>query len=548
MPMIPAPAIDELRAGTPFPFSARVALTWTDAAIEPVARAFLRELHALAGISMDRASEFDAPRIELALTSDAGDADGLGQVPRPFGVSPLGDSGSDERHSIVIDSTVIAVTARSPEGIFRALTTLRQLIEEQLDDAGEAALAPRRIVDGPRIAWRGLSFDVVRTFFGPAEVRSVIDVLALYKLNVLHLHLTDNQGWRIEIASWPKLATVGGAGAVGDRPGGFFTQREYVDLVAYARARFVTIVPEIDVPGHTSAIFAAYPDLNTTEPELRSSRPDIVSDYLDPRGPRTFEFLADVLGEIAALTPTPYLHIGGDEPYGMPPELYREFVERATTIVRGLGKRVAGWQEIARSDLEPGDLIQYWIEPHEPETSPTPDGDADAASDTSPSSISDDIRATMEETFAQAGGDLGLARAQGAQIILSPSSIAYFDTPYAEPSAEHGQESARSRLGLRQYQPVSVERSFDWDPATIVPGLDLAEQLAGVEAAIWCETVQDLADLQFLLLPRIPGFAERAWSSPRSSWPEYVQRLAAHAPIWRRAGWNYFRSSLVDWR
>ena len=212
------------------------------------------------------------------------------------------------------------VWAATPEGVFRGLTSLRQLIAAGVSD-GVATLLVIEVVDGPRHAWRGLSFDVVRTFHGPETVRRVIDLLAVHKLNVLHVHLTDDQGWRIEVPSRPALTEVGSTGAIGDRPGGFYTVAEMAELVKYAADRFITIVPEIDMPGHTGAIFRSYPELAPTKGFSGDIAPGLAVGTLDPGRPETWEFVGDVLDDIIPQFPnTAYIHVGGDEAFGMPVE------------------------------------------------------------------------------------------------------------------------------------------------------------------------------------------------------------------------------------
>ena len=190
--------------------------------------------------------------------------------------------------------------------------------------------------------------DVARHFFAVEDVLRVIDHLARYKLNHLHLHLTDDQGWRIAVDSWPRLTTVGGATEVGGGPGGHYTKADYRRIVAYAAARHITVVPEIDLPGHTNAALVAYPEL---APDKIAPPPytgtEVGFSYVDPADERTYDFVADVLGEVAALTPGPWLHIGGDEAFKVHGRGYTGFVERVQRIVADLGKTVVGWHQLA---------------------------------------------------------------------------------------------------------------------------------------------------------------------------------------------------------
>jgi hexosaminidase len=354
-----------------------------------------------------------------------------------------------------------------------------------------------RIEDRPRFAWRGFMLDTARHFFPPADVRRLIALAARYKLNRFHLGLANDQGWRLEIRSWPRLAEIGGSTQVGGGPGGFYTQEEYAGLAAYAAERFVTLVPEIDAPGHTHAALASYPELNCSAiaPPLYTGI-EVGFSSLCIHKELTYRFLADVLGELAALTPGPYLHIGGDEAHATPAEDYAYFIERIQDIVRSCGKQMAGWEEIARSRLLPGTLVQQWKT-----------------------------------------ADLQAALSQGARIIASPANRAYLDMKYCP----------ESRLGLEWAGLVEVPDAYQWDPLSEYPTL-AENDLAGVEGALWSETIACLEDAEYLAFPRLPGLAEIAWS-PRGgrSWEEYRLRLAAHAPRLEALGIHYYPSPHVPW-
>lgn len=205
--------------------------------------------------------------------------------------------------------------------------------------------------------------DVSRHFFPVQTVKRCLDLMAYYKMNHLHLHLTDDQGWRIAINAWPNLAAYGGRTEVGGGPGGYYTQAEYADLVAYTQSRYITLVPEIDLPGHTNAALASYAQLNCDEaaPSLYTGT-EVGFSSLCIDKDLTYTFVDDVIGELAALTPGPYLHIGGDEASATPKADYIRFIERAQAIVQAHGKFVVGWDEIAQADLLPTSAIQIWHE------------------------------------------------------------------------------------------------------------------------------------------------------------------------------------------
>jgi hexosaminidase len=338
--------------------------------------------------------------------------------------------------------------------------------------------------------------DVARHFFGPADVKRYIDLIALYKMNRLHLHLTDDQGWRIQIKSWPKLTAVGGSTQVKGGPGGFYTKKEYADIVAYARDRFITVVPEIEMPSHCNAALASYPALNCDgkAPALYTGIDVGFSNFCFDKA-ITYKFLDDVIRELAAMTPGPWLHVGGDEVKKMTPEQYGTFMERAQRIVVKHGKIPIAWDEIVHAPLRPGTVVQYW----RPDASMVPPA--------------------------------------GTSLILSPANRLYLDMKY----------NASTVLGLDWAGKVDVEVPYAWDPAT---HLSVAEsQILGVEAPIWSETPASIRDLEFLLFPRLPAVAEVAWTAQSArSWDDFRVRLGAQGPRWSALGINAFWSPKIDWK
>lgn len=420
----------------------------------------------------------------------------------------------DEGYTLDITADTIRVVARTPAGVFFGVATLRQLLPWGIEAEQSALrLAPTvsvpagRITDSPRFAWRGSMLDVARHFFTVDEVKQHIDLMALYKLNRLHLHLADDQGWRIAIASWPKLTTVGGSTEVGGAPGGFYTKADYTAIVRYAAARHITVVPEIDMPGHTNAAIAAYPRLGCSRPT-----PSIFGEGAQPAGVYTgirvgwsalcpdkaitWKFVNDVVREIAAMTPGAYVHIGGDEVEVLNHEQYARFVERTQAIVAKHGKTMVGWEEVGKAKLRRGSIAQLW------------------RSDTAL-----------------------LAVKQGNQLIMSPGPRTYLDMKYT-PTTE---------VGLRWAGYIELQTAYDWDPATYAPGLT-EQSILGVEAPLWSETVRNLNSAQYLLMPRLPALAEVGWSAKaQRSWDGFRTRIAAHAPRWRLLGINYYPSPQVAW-
>jgi len=408
----------------------------------------------------------------------------------------------DEGYRLRVAADTVSISARRPAGLFWGTQTLTQLMPPRIESGEPVSgpwLVPRGTIhDRPRFAWRGLMLDVARHFFGVDEIERLIDEMTVYKLNRLHLHLTDDQGWRLAIRSWPNLTRRGARSAVGGGPGGHFTQRQYARLVAYARRRFVEVVPEIDMPGHVNAALASYGRL-TADGVAPAPYTGIEVGFssLAMRQDVTYAFVDDVVSEVAALTPGAYLHIGGDEALSTDPVDYRFFVERVQRIVRSHGKRMVGWEEVARARLRRTSVAQHWH-------------DAELARS---------------------------AVAQGAKVILSPATRTYLDMKYTPGSA----------LGLSWAGTTDVRQAYDWDPATVVEGVSVRD-LLGIEAALWSETVVDRAGLDHLAFPRLLGHAELGWSPGEGrSWRDYRLRLAAHGPRLTARGVGFHGASEVPW-
>lgn len=412
----------------------------------------------------------------------------------------------DETEGYRLDVTPSGVTIRAgtAAGLFHGVQTLRQLlpaaIESTVPVPGPWVVPAGRIEDHPRYPYRGAMLDVSRRFFPVPEVLRFVDHLARYKVNHLHLHLTDDQGWRIDIDAWPRLAQVGGAGAVGDRPGGCYSAQQYREIVEYAAARHITVVPEIDLPGHTNAALTAYGQLapdDVAPPPYHGQ--DVGFSALAVDREVTYRFVADVLGEVATLTPGPYLHIGGDEAFTLDPTAYATIMDRVQETVAATGKTVVGWHQIAATRHVAGRILQYW----------------------GTSGVEPAVAAAVR---------------QGARVVLSPGNRTYLDMKYT-PGTALGKDWA----GL-----IEVDTAYDWDPDTCLDGVS-AEAVLGVEAPLWTETVTSLADAEYLTFPRLAAIAEVGWSPAARDWPGFRARLAAHGPRWDAAGITFHRSPQVPW-
>jgi len=531
--VIPAPAQLDAGGGPGFAFRPATVVAYADTGIAPLVGRFCAQVTRRTGVRLapihgNRAPDEPSVTIQLAATNEL---DGL---PAPVGLSPAGGDPAGERYSLVIEDARIVLRAAERAGVARGLTTLTQLVATAPSSGADEIRVPgARILDAPRYAWRGLSLDVARTFFTVEEIRRVIDLLELYKLNVLHLHLTDDQAWRL--APGRPAASPERPAASPESGAAFYRDEDLRGLVGYAAERFVTIVPEIDTPGHTSALLRL-------RPELKSGRNEVEYEFLpghrrravwlDPELPATFELMEQVLAGVAAIFPGPYLHIGADEPRGMPDELYASYVRRLRRLVRSLGRQPLGWQESARAGLGPDEVIQYWLTGID-----------------LPASTPPQVRAQVEAEVAMSRRDAETVAASSVPVIVSPLAHCYLDVPYAEPpaDADAAQADRHGRLGLRVYAPKTVATSFGWEPAEVL-GPGRAAQVAGVEAAIWAETISGFDDLSFLLLPRLAGVAHRAWSAPEPiGWPAHRDRLARHGRLWAQDGLTYFRASTVDW-
>jgi len=407
-----------------------------------------------------------------------------------------------EGYELLISADGIQLRANQPAGLFHAIQTLLQMIPagsvSSLSPSTElrTSLPAVSIKDTPRFEWRGVMLDVARHFFGVEDVKRFIDLIAHYKINRLHLHLSDDQGWRIEIKSWPKLTEVGGSTQVGGNGGGYYTQENYREIVDYARSRFITVVPEIDTPGHTNAALASYAELNPTSQATslyEGIEVGFSSLWIDNE--ITYRFLDDVIGELAALTDGPYIHIGGDEAQSTPHEDYKKFIKRIQEIVISHGKQTVGWSEIGEAEVLPGTIAQHWK-----------------------------------------GAEYQEAKKQGARIILSPANKTYIDMKYDESTT----------LGLIWAGYVSVKDAYDWEPASYMEQLEESDIL-GIEAPLWSETLLTLKDIEYMVFPRLPGLAELAWSPKGQGWEEYRQRLAAHSKFMQALGINFYRAPEVDW-
>jgi hexosaminidase len=461
--------------------------------LQNVAGYLAETLKSVTGLDVKSASTADDGAIVLSLSGAA---------------SNLGDEG----YELAIEEKQLKITANKPAGIFHGIQTLRQIIADKDEKAtrDEWEIGTGTITDYPEYAWRGSMLDVGRHFFSVEDVKRYIDMLSYYKVNIFHLHLSDDQGWRIEIKSWPNLTAVGSKNEVGGGKGGFYTQEQYKDIVAYAQSRFITVVPEIDMPGHINAALVSYPELVPGPPIKleKGERPrpvagkvhtgiDVGFSTLSLKKPTTLKFINDVIREISEMTPGPYFHVGGDEAAVTAKPDYINFVNEFKKIVNANGKIMVGWEETAQGNVDSTAIVQYW---HSAE-------------------------------YAKMAAD------KGAKVLFSPSKRVYLDMQY----------DSTSRIGFNWAAYIELDSSYMWDPATLVPGIE-RENIIGIEAPLWTETVLNMDDIEYLSFPRLPGVAEIGWTATSArNWDDYKGRVANHAKMWKGMGIDFYRSKKVQW-
>lgn len=485
--IIPKP-VSVTATGDSFEFTDKTDIFYPESApeIEKIAQYLARSLNPATGLDIRvRTSDREPRRSHVYLAT--GDPD-----------PELGAEG----YLLDITGKSVRLTANQPEGLFRGVQTLLQLLPAEIElttvQNGPWIIPTGTIRDFPVYSYRGVMLDVARHFFRVEDVKRFIDLASRYKMNRMHLHLSDDQGWRIEIKSWPNLTAHGGSTQVGGGPGGFYTQEQYADIVNYAGERYVTVIPEIDMPGHTNAALASYAELNCsgTATKLYTGT-NVGFSTLCTNKEVTYKFIDDVVRELATVTPGPWIHIGGDESHVTKVEDYIPFINRVQDIVLSHGKQMMGWDDIAIAALKPGTIAQHW--------------------------------ATVKNAQQ--------AVAQGAKLLISPAKKAYIDMQY-DPS---------TKLGLHWAGYLEVDTAYIWDPARYIPGIS-RENIIGIEAPLWSETITKMDEIEYMAFPRLPGYAEIGWTADSlRNWDEYKVRLGNHGRRMSLMGIDYYRSPKVPW-
>ncbi|MGD0756153.1 MAG: family 20 glycosylhydrolase [Bacteroidales bacterium] len=429
-----------------------------------------------------------------------------------------------EGYTLVSSPRGVVITANAPAGLFYGMQTLLQLLPKEIESKTVInipwTIPSVKITDYPRFGWRGMMLDVSRNFFTKEEVKLYIDEISRYKYNTFHWHLTDDNGWRIEIKSLPKLTQIGAwrvprFGQFGDRTapkpgeaattGGFYTQSDIKEIIQYAQERNVTIVPEIDVPGHSMSAIAAYPELSCSKDTSIKVNPGSsfsewfnngtfkmrIDNTLNPSDEKVYEFLDKVFTEMAALFPNPYIHVGGDECYKgfwtndpgcqalmkkmnmtHPEELQAYFMKRVEDILKSKGKKMIGWDEILEGGVAPEATVMSWR----------------------------GIKGGIE------------AAKMGHDVVMTPTTFVYLDYQQGEPTIEPP-----------IYANLRLSKCYSFDP--VPEGVD-AKYILGGQGNLWTEQVATLHHAEYMTWPRGWALAEDFWSPDASkNWGNFVQRV-----------------------
>lgn len=445
---------------------------------------------------------------------------------------------NNEGYILSVTPKKIIIQAKSPVGLFYAVQTLRQLMPEEVEiqqvvEGIKLTVPACQIKDEPRFVYRGMHLDVGRHMFPVATIKKYIDMIAMHKMNTFHWHLTEDQGWRIEIKKYPKLTEIGAfrketiVGHAGKKPyvydgqryGGFYTRDEVKEIVAYAASKFVTIIPEIEMPGHAIGALASYPELSCTGgPFEVFTRWGIVDDVFCAGKEETFNFLEDVLSEVIDLFPGKYFHIGGDEcpkarwekcplcqkrmkEEGLKDEheLQSYFIQRIEKFLSSKGRKLIGWDEILEGGLAPEATVMSW-------------------------------RGTS--------GGIAAAR-QKHDVIMTPNKYVYLDYYQCEPQDQP--------LAIGGYLPLERVYSYNPMPAELTP--EEQKYILGIQGNVWTEYIPTPEHMQYMAYPRAFAIAEIGWTPDRlKDFNDFVSRLGILMKRYDAIGINYFKGEYHDTR
>ncbi|WP_445712981.1 glycoside hydrolase family 20 protein [Flavobacterium sp.] len=429
---------------------------------------------------------------------------------------------NDGYELLISNKKFVAIYAKTPEGFFYGIQTFLQLLPIEKKD--KISLPCLSILDYSKFQWRGMHLDVSRHFFPKDFIKKYIDYLAMYKMNTFHWHLTDDQGWRIEIKKYPKLTEVGAwrnGSMIGHytdqtfddiRYGGFYTQEEIKEIVAYAKERHITIVPEIEMPGHALAALASYPEFSCTGGPFEVGKTWGVLEDVFCAKDETFTFLENILTEVIELFPSEYIHIGGDECPKVrwkscshcqkrikeehlkdEHELQSYFIQRIEKFVNSKGRKIIGWDEILEGGLAPNAAVMSWR-----------------------------------------GTEGGIAAAKQKHfVVMSPGSHCYFDHYQGEPKNEP--------IAIGGY--TNVEKVYSFDPIPKKLSADESKYILGAQANLWTEYITTPAHAEYMLMPRMAALSEVLWgTSNPTNYKEFENRLIQHFEMYEKNGINYSKA------
>ncbi|MEO5501444.1 MAG: beta-N-acetylhexosaminidase [Ginsengibacter sp.] len=503
--IVPRPQVVEMKSGN-FLFDKKVSVQFLQSDLNALADYMINQLSDRFGIKISKDKK-SSKNIILSVDKK---------------MSTLGNEG----YTLQVGAEEVKITANNPRGIFYGIQSFLQTIPYE----GKKEIPCLLIQDKPQFAWRGMMLDVSRHFFTVKQVKEFLDILATYKMNVFHWHLTDNQGWRLEIKKYPKLTSVGAwrmekPGAVffqkdstlkekEKRYGGFYTQKEAREIVAYAKDRNITVIPEIDIPGHSEAALAAYPQFSCRQqPQIVTNAygsPPGASDNYCPANDSTFTFLENILTEVMDIFPSKYIHIGGDEvdktEWKNDPKcqalikeknlkdeegLQSYFIHRIAEFLEHHGKTIIGWDETLQGGLAPNAVVQSWR----------------------------GIKGGI--TAAQLHHD----------VIMSPSNPLYFNRYQGDPKTE----PLAAKWSINTLQKV-----FEYNPIPIELNSADGKYILGAEGAIWTEFFKTNDYLQYMLLPRLLALSEITWSgSENKSWQDFLKKMPYQFKLFEKEKWSY---------
>ncbi len=474
---------------------------------------------------MQRNAEFLASYVKaqtgIELQVQAGEG-GKGGIVLQLGLA----NDNPEAYQLKVDASQVVISSPSEAGVFYGIQTLRKAVD--VAEGSNVELPAVEINDQPRFGYRGMMLDVGRHFFSMDEIKTYIDMMALHNINRFHWHLSEDQGWRIEIKKYPKLTEIGSmrketvighnSGKYDGKPyGGFYTQEQAKEIVAYAAERYITVIPEIDLPGHMQAALAAYPELGCTGGPYEVWTQWGVSDNVLCAGnDQTIQFIKDVLAEIVEIFPSEYIHVGGDEcpkdkwktcpkcqarikalglksdnKHTKEERLQSYVIHEAEEFLNSKGRKIIGWDEILEGGLAPNATVMSWR--------------------------------------GEAGGIE--AAKQHHDVVMTPNTYLYFDYYQSK-------DTETEPMAIGGYLPIERVYSYEPMPKSLSP--EEQKYIVGVQANLWTEYIPDFKQVQYMVLPRMAALCESQWCAPeKKNYEAFLQRVSRLIDIYAKNGWNY---------